>query len=116
MLRETGVDWLAVVVDRSDVERGDFEPTLDVLRSTLADAETVRLFQGRVDISFAGYTQDSREIYEVPEIRHFLSALDSEFPYWFYFLSTELETLRIIGFCLCRTRKIEPGLVQVAPD
>jgi hypothetical protein len=114
-LRESGADWLGVVVDRSDVEKGDIMPTLDVLRSAMADADTCRIFQGQVEMSFDGYNEDPREIYEVPEIREFLRALDSQFPYWFYFLSTESDTLRMVTFCLCSTRQLGPGLVHVQP-
>src|SRR4030095_4411771 len=86
-----------------------------VLESVLYDAETVRMFRGRVDISFDGYDNDSRELYEIPEVRRYLATLDSKFSYWFYFLSTSNETLKMIALCLCRTRKITAGLAFPEP-
>lgn len=49
------IDPLVVVVDRSDVEMGDIQPTVRVLSRLLADAETVREYRERVDIAFHGY-------------------------------------------------------------
>lgn len=115
LLSEAGVDWLGVVIPRRDIERLATGSTLDTLQSVLADAETVRLFQGRVDVSFEGWDDDPRELYEIPEVRTFLHRLDDEWPYWLYFLSTELETLRIITFCLCHAGKAGSGLARVSP-
>jgi hypothetical protein len=112
----TGVDWIGVVVSRQEVESQDIAPALRVLQSALYDAETVRMFQGQVGIAFHGYDSDPRELYQIREVCQFLRALDSQFPYWFYFLSTDDEALRMIAFCLCRTREIDPGLAYVDPQ
>ena len=119
IIRALGVDWLGVVVSRRDVELLNIGPTLEMLRSVLADAATVRSFQGQVDISFEGWDDDAREIYEIPEIRTFLHLLDEKFPYWLYFLSTEFDLLRMVAFCLCHavrtgvdSARIEPQALQ----
>ena len=78
---QTGVDWVGVVVSRQEAESLDVSPALNVLQSLLYDAETVRVFQGRVALSFHGYDSDSRELYQVPEVRQYLASLDSQFPY-----------------------------------
>jgi hypothetical protein len=112
---QTGVDWVGVVVSPQETLSLDIKPALKVLESVLYDGETVRMFQGRVNIAFDGYDNDSRELYEVPEVRQYLAALDSKFPYWFYFLSTANDTLKLIAFCFCRTRKIKTGLAFPEP-
>ena len=74
------------------------------------------MFQGRVGLSFHGYDSDSRELYQIPEVRQYLASLDSQFPYWLYFLSTDNDTLKMIAFCLCRTSFIDPGMAQLDPS
>ena len=111
---KTGVDWVGVVVSRQEVESLDISSALNVLRSFLYDAETGRMFQGRVAISFHGYDRDPRELYQVREVRQYLASLDSQFPYWLYFLSTDNDALKLIAFCLCRTKAIASGVAQ--PD
>ena len=73
-LAKTGVDWVGVVVSRQEVELLDISPALNVLRSLLFDAETVRMFQGRVGLSFHGYDSDPRELNQIPEVRQYCSA------------------------------------------
>jgi hypothetical protein len=115
LLRESGIDWLGVVVARRDVERVAIGDTLSTLQSVLADTETARLFQGRVDIGFEGWDDDPRELYEIPEVRTFLQRLDTEWPYWLYFLSTDLQTLRMVTLCLCQATRAESGLAKISP-
>ena len=58
------------------------------ISGVLADKETIERFRGRVDLAFHGYSNDPRELYEMPEVRRFCAKLDDAFPFWFYFLST----------------------------
>ena len=112
---QSGVDYVGIVVSRQEAESLDIAPTLNVLESLLYDAETVRMFQGQVGLSFHGYDTDPRELYQIPEVRQYLASLDSKFPYWFYFLSTDDEILKMIAFCLCRTREIDASLAYPDP-
>ncbi len=109
-------DWLRVVVDRSEVEALDVSRTAMILSRVLADKDAVKWYRGRVDVAFSGYANDPRELYEVPEVRRFCSALDDAFPYWFYFLSTDAVTLGLIACCLCSVTELRPGVVSLGPD
>ena len=111
-----GDDWLGVVVDRTDVESGNVSPAVKRLSRVLADRETVERFRGRVYVAFYGYSNDPRELYEIPEVRRFCARLDEQFPYWFYFLSADGETLRVIASCLCSVAQVKPGVVSFGED
>ena len=111
LLDDLGVDWLGVTVSRRDVENRDTATTLGTLSSLLDTDATVRRFRGRINVSFDGFNDDPREIYEISEIRRFCAELDARFPYWLYFLSTEDSSLKMMAFCLCRVEKQGPGLV-----
>lgn len=112
-----GGGGLGVVVDRWEVESGDVSGALDILGRVIADRSAVERYRGRVDLSFDGYASDSRELHEISEVRRFCAKLDDEFPFWFYFLSTENETLRVIAYCLCSVTQVRPGVVSVyGPD
>ena len=80
------IEPLVVIVRRHDVEAGNTASTLRVLSRLLAGVATVREYRERVDIAFQGYDTDSRELFEIPEVRRFVAALDDSFPYWLYFL------------------------------
>ena len=109
-------DWLRVVVFRAEVDTVDVSRTAAVLSRVLADRSTVQRYRGRVDLSFYGYSNDPRELYEIPEVRRFCEKLDEAFPYWFYFLSTEGVTLEVIASCLCSVTRLAPGSASFGPD
>lgn len=109
-------DRLFVVVDRTDVESGDVSRAATALLRALGTRETIERLRGRVDVVFHGYSDDSRELYEIPEVRRFCAELDGAFPYWFYFLSAEGVTLGVIACCLCSVAKVRPGVVSFGPD
>ena len=109
-------DWLRVVVERTEVEALDVSRTATLLSRVLANRNAVERYQGRVDLTFHGYSNDPRELYDIPEVRRFCTKLDDAFPYWFYFLSTEGVTLGVIASCLCSVTKLRPGVVRFGPD
>ena len=113
---DLGADWLRVVVDRSEVEALDVSGTAATLSRVLADRDAVERYRGRVDLAFFGYSNDSRELRDIPEVRRFCSKLDDAFPYWFYFLSTEGVTLGVIACCLGSVAQLRPGVVSFGPD
>ena len=90
--------------------------TAALLSRVLADRSAVQRYQGRVDLSFDGYSNDPRELYEIPEVRQFCEKLDEAFPYWFYFLSTERVMLLVVASCLCSATKPILEYVSIGPE
>jgi hypothetical protein len=115
-LETLDADWLTIVVSREEVELGDASSTLATLRQLIATRNTALRFQGSVDLAFHGYDADPRELYEIPEVCRFCMRLDEGFPFWFFFLSTQRDVLKILTFCLCQTTKMGPGLVMPSPQ
>ena len=113
---DLGADWLRVVVDRTEVVALDVSRTARVLSGVLANRNTIERHRARVDLAFHGYSNDPRELYDIPEVRRFCAKLDDAFPYSFYFLSTEGVTLGLIACCLCSVTKLRPGVVGFGPD
>ena len=102
ILKNGNIDFLSVVVDRKDVERCDPGPVLQVLGRLLQDRQTVERFRGRVEVAFYGYDDDPRELYEIQQVRGFVSELDKKFPFWLYFLNLSSGTLVLVLLCLCQ--------------
>jgi hypothetical protein len=108
--------WLNLRVPRNDVESLNTAPALSVLNDLYRDAETVRKFQERLYLSFAGYDDDSRELYEIPEVRRFIAELDSKFPFWFYFHQQIDGTLMVIALSACSVKVVEGRIKVDDPD
>lgn len=94
------IDFLSVVIGREQVEAGDIREPLSVLRKLLT-RDAANQFCERVDIGVAGYDEDPRELYEIPEVRDFIYKLDEEFPYWLYFLTKQGLGLMFVLSCFC---------------
>jgi len=90
---------LVVVVSRQDVENGDTSAPLAILKRLVSTPDMIRSFRTRVGIAFDGYNQARDELFEIPEVRDFVHALDTEFPYWLYFLSREYSGFQCIVLC-----------------
>ena len=109
-------DVSRVVVDRTEVEALDVSRAALLLSRVLADKHAVERHRGRVDLAFYGYSNDPRELHDIPEVRRYCTKLDDAFPYWFYFLSTEGETLGVIARCLCSVTNLREEVVSLGPD
>ena len=73
-------DALFLVVSRRDVESGDLSEILGSLQHLVGSTEIATTYRERVDLTFEGYDNDTRELWEIPEFREFVSRLDEQFP------------------------------------
>jgi hypothetical protein len=92
-------DFVVLNFDRGDIEAGDTSDVMAVLKQLLERDAAIR-FCEKVDLCCTGYESDSRELWEIPEVRAFVQRLDQQFPYWCYFLSRNGEGLLWLTYCL----------------
>lgn len=92
-------DFVVLDFDREDIESGNTSSVMDILSQLLERDAAIR-FCERVDVCCTGYDSDSRELWEIPEVREFVKRLDRQFPYWCYFLSRNGEGLLWLTYCL----------------
>ncbi|MEI7867191.1 MAG: DUF4365 domain-containing protein [Candidatus Methylumidiphilus sp.] len=94
------------IIDRKDVGalRVD-EPRqfFDRIRST---RELASHCQGKVELSFHGYDDDSRELYEIDEVRRYVPILVSALPELFFFVYTGeySHSLKTLAMCLSEVK------------
>jgi hypothetical protein len=60
--------------------------------------------QGKVEFTFAGYDNDARELYEIPEVREYIALLDAALPDLLFFVRTEEPTYTLTTFVLCQAK------------
>lgn len=88
-----------IVVSRSEVEARDPSSVLDALRALIASPDAARQYCESVDIAFQGYDTVREELFEIPEVREFVHALDEQFPYWLFFLDKSALGLQCVAHC-----------------
>lgn len=104
-----------IVISRGEVEAGDIEPALNILKQFVASPEVARSFQEKIDISFHGYDHDSRELWEISEVRNYVYKLDDEFPFWLFFLSKKFHDLYALVLCFLPPYLTEKAKTEIFP-
>lgn len=92
-----------------DIQSCDITTVLTALNSFLESRERVVFGRGRFTLLVEGYDDDPRDVWDIGEVRQYFKELDAKFPYWFYFVDLNHQTLGVLGLCLCRVLKVNGG-------
>ena len=90
---------LLIIISRDEVLRQDTSGPLTILKHLIANRENIRANMLNVDVSFSGYENTREELFEIPEVRDYVYALDAQFPFWLYFLSRHFTGLQCLAYC-----------------
>lgn len=96
----TDVIKVILGIPRQTIEANDYKTVYQLVYQILTQTPRYAL-ENILTIKFEGYDDDHRELFEIPEIRTFMRALDSEFPCWFYLADLQTDTLGVITLMLC---------------
>lgn len=88
-------DAVALLVTRSEIERGTVGDVVDRLMVLSDSRENVVRFAHQVALVVDGYDHDPRELVQIPEVVAFFRAVDAAWPYWLHFMSPEHESLQL---------------------
>lgn len=96
---------ITLQIERANIVKQNCSPTLMRLSMICADRVSAWDCQNQVQLNFNGYADESRELWEVPEIRKFVRLLIKQFPYWIFFLDRDGLTFKIVYLCLVDTQR-----------
>lgn len=108
-------------ISRQEIEGTGVAQFRNFFDELSADEENCLRHQGRIEFSISGYEDDSRELYEIDEVRAWFVAQDESIP-WFFFCSARAPAigLRVYVSCMCAKQTVErdwvAGQVKVEPD
>jgi hypothetical protein len=86
------------------------------LKACLSSPERARALFESLDIAVRGYDADIRELFEIPEVREYVSRLDAEFPYWLFFLAKDGLGLQFIMHCFMPPHLTEEARRRIVPE
>jgi hypothetical protein len=81
-------DQVVFVITKEHIDHQDFEEVQSFLNLLMEDPIK---YESKIFLVIHGYDNDSRELYEIQEIRDYFVILDKLFPYWFYFMLKKIE-------------------------
>ena len=95
------------VIGREEVENQDVSDVRKFFDRLRSSRELAAHCQGKIEVSFHGYDEDPRELYEIPEVRRFAPLLSVALPELFFFAYTgkHAHGLMIIAMCLTDVEK-----------
>lgn len=97
------VDFGMYLVHKDDVLACDFTGLWDVIERLSRNRESLLRNRGTLEVLIAGYDDDPREAYEIPEIRRWYSeSVKAGIP-WFFFMGEQLDGmgLKVLLFSCC---------------
>ncbi len=110
------IDPLVVTVSREEINLGDIEPALSILKQLISSPDIATTYKEKIDIAFHGYDTDFRELFELPEVRDYVHKLDEKFPFWLYFLSKKHLGLQALLFCFLPPYLTEEAKAEIYPQ
>ena len=97
------------VIPRDFVEPPDLRSIVDSLSPFIATPAAAQAMQGRLHLTFQGYDDDPRGLWDIPEARTFATQLEMQFPYWFFLADLRSDTLQTLALCVCALHTAGPG-------
>ncbi len=96
-------DYIHFIIARPEVEAMDTTRPREFFNRLRVTKELALANQGKVEFSFFGYESDSRELFEIPEVRKYISILTPVLSELFFFARTKQPTSTLRTFALCQT-------------
>lgn len=105
--------YIYFIIDKKEVKAMDVSRPRAFFDSLRRTKELAMAAQGKVEIAFHGYNNDSRELFKIEEIRMYMPLLDFALHDLFFFAKTTSPTHTIKMFALCQAELLnEPSLMD----
>lgn len=92
---------LLYIVDRDDVQKGEVKYFIQFIERLCVNDSLCQKVQGKVEITIDGYNHDSRELYEIYDVKRWFRKADRKNIPWFYFCSTIYPSFGLKMYLLC---------------
>ena len=94
---------IVLMLDIADIKVMDLSWALAFFDRLRLTPELAYECQGKIEISVWGYDEDPRELFEVSEVRAYITRLDADLPDLFFFANTDQPTFTLNLFLFCTT-------------
>ena len=113
---QTMPDFTTIVASKAEILSGDTQGVIDALSALITSPDTALHWCERVDFAIDGYNDTRWELFEMDEVRDFITKVDNSFPYWLYFLSKQTLGLHCIIYCFLPPFLKPEARANIFPD
>lgn len=105
---------ICIEVKHDSIKTQNVSSVLKFAEIFASSAQNAWNARGSVSLSISGYCSDSRELWEIPEVRAYVMKLTTAWPSWMFFMDESLQSLTTCFMCLCEvTRTDDPKMNRV---
>lgn len=106
-IRESGL--LFVAIDRVEIEEQNFDGIHALLKMLISSDEMINKCRNKLMLTVFGYDTDSRELFEISKVRHWMKEALNIFKFWGYFVYMDknlrhASTLKTLLACNIRIK------------
>lgn len=105
---------VTIQIDRSSILACDPDPVARILGSFIP--ELCERNCGRVQLEVLGYFNDTRELYDIPEVRSYYQALFARIPGLFYWVDSSSHMILLLGLMLYPPQRTPQGVTLSPTD
>ncbi len=98
-------DHLVYVIIREHIEKENYQEIQGFFSRISVTKPLAKKNQGKVELCIHGYDEDYRELWEIPEVKKWMIAVEPLVKQWFFFLRTDgrCHGLKMLTSCVCDT-------------
>lgn len=106
---------LILIVDRRDIEEFAIYSIVELFNQLQVTRETIFESRGKIDFVIHGYDDDPRELFEITEVRRWISLVESQVKYWSFFLCLDRESqgINLLYSCTTTCKKVSPTQMYI---
>ena len=78
---------MILIVDKESIEKKNFNDIVSVFERIQSNSELIMNYKDNIEISIHGYDNDSRELFQIDEVREWLHQIVDKVEGWLYFLN-----------------------------
>jgi len=110
----SNTDRLLIFVGKDDIEELNYRPLVDLIARICSNKHHLSKFRENIEIGIHGFDTDSRELYEIPEIKNWMWSIFEQVPGLTYFLTNDeySQFLKVYVFSRVKLDIIDKNLQE----
>ena len=110
-------DYTVLKISQEAIQNCDTSEYVTLLNGTTGSLQSFEAAFQRYVFLISGYDEDSRELYQIPEVVSFIKDLNSKLPFWLYFINTsDKRFFSWMIACLCQAMSLDQDEETIYAD
>ena len=110
-------DYIVLQISQEAIQNCDTSEYVALLHGITDSLQSFEAAFQKYVFLISGYDEDSRELYQIPEVVSFIKDLNSKLPFWLYFVNTsDKKFFSWMIACLCQAMSLDQDEETIYAD